>query len=368
MNNCEICGKKFRDKFNLNTHKARKKPCIKIESTEINLIDNGDHFSKQNEHLDKQINHLENIENSYFKQNEHLDKQINHPESTPKNDNTCEYCFHTFFNKQSLSRHYNVCKAQEDPLRQLEILLKIQPCLPKSASECRFCNKVVSTASRLYKHFETCKKRKEYFDELEQQKNAQNKEQKRDIEIQSLKEQTEYLKMELENLKRIKEPVVQNNYNNYIQINIQGQNDPYVNIDNILNKWEKESKYLEEKEDYRRAGMMINSYEICVRENPSNRNVILKNPKSIYIDVFTDEGWVKKQSDIALQEEFRYAASGLFKIKDLIRNHNPTIYKSITTKESWTHVERFGKRGFNHTGPGDSSRLVKSTFKIGLLN
>ena len=117
MNNCEICGKKFRDKFNLNTHKARKKPCIKIESTEINLIDNGDHFSKQNEHLDKQINHLENIENSYFKQNEHLDKQINHPESTPKNDNTCEYCFHTFFNKQSLSRHYNVCKAQEGSIK-----------------------------------------------------------------------------------------------------------------------------------------------------------------------------------------------------------------------------------------------------------
>ena len=52
-------------------------------------------------------------------------------------------------------------KHKKDPLRQLEILLKIQPCLPKSASECRFCNKVVSTASRLYKHFETCKKRKE---------------------------------------------------------------------------------------------------------------------------------------------------------------------------------------------------------------
>ena len=120
MVNCVRCKKVFRNQYDLTRHMSRKFKCIQIIVT----------INKQNELPAKQ-NELP------AKQNELPAKQ---------NEPICEFCFKNFFNTQSLTRHYNICKSQDDPLRRLEIESGITPVLPTCPTECRFCNKEIKKA------------------------------------------------------------------------------------------------------------------------------------------------------------------------------------------------------------------------------
>ena len=83
--------------------------------------------------------------------------------------NRCEYCLEQFANRKTLTRHYNNCKAQEDPVRQLEIQHGVVPVLPDNPLECTF-NKTLSRKTILQKHFSTCKKKREYHQTLKKPK------------------------------------------------------------------------------------------------------------------------------------------------------------------------------------------------------
>ena len=80
----------------------------------------------------------------------------------------CEYCLHTFSNSFNKTRH--ICKHKEDPVRLLEIALKINIVLPTCSTECRFCHKMLSKTATLTKHTLICQSRKDYQQELYQRK------------------------------------------------------------------------------------------------------------------------------------------------------------------------------------------------------
>jgi len=172
MNECTRCGKCFRDQYNLGRHQSRIKPCKEKQ------MDVFEPSNKQINTGDKQItttgkqNPVTPEQNPVTPEQNPVTPEQNPiiPKQTNVLEVQCEYCFSHFFNKQSLTRHYNACKAQDDLTRHLEIELEITPNVPDCKTECRFCNKVLSRVDILNKHLGTCKKKEEYHQKLLKQK------------------------------------------------------------------------------------------------------------------------------------------------------------------------------------------------------
>jgi len=130
MIKCERCNKDFRDQYNLTSHQSKKNKCKFFEVKKV---------------IQPEPEKINNVKKCY----------------------SCQFCFKTFFNTQSLTRHYNCCKSQDDPIRQLEIEAGIKPVLPECLTECRFCNKVLSSKTKLNQHqAQACTAREQYYQEL----------------------------------------------------------------------------------------------------------------------------------------------------------------------------------------------------------
>jgi hypothetical protein len=289
MPNCDVCDKFFRDKYNLGIHKARKTPCLKPV---INKNSQDSIICVEIEKSDSQ------------------DSTIIPQESI---NIVCDYCFQSFSNIYNRNRHN--CKYKEDPVRQLEIELKIHTILPTCSTECRFCNKVLSRTDALNKHLLICQKRKEYYQKLlykkQEDKSASVNElllQKEELILQ--KEAIELLKEEIKKLKENKQPTV--NVDTLIVINNFNEK-PYEKsiekpiIENMLTQAAK----LFKGEPVMAAGDSIARYIEYMYNFPEYRNVYIK-PKSSTADIYQDNTWKEALKAPVINIMFRKMGLSLY--------------------------------------------------------
>lgn len=283
--------------------------------------ENVDDTVKQNEPLGKQNEPL-------AKQNEPLNKQ---------NEPICEYCFKKFFNKQSISRHYDSCKAQKDPIRQLEIQAEIIPKVPENSTECRFCNKVLSSKTKLNKH--TCQQKQDYHN----------------------------------NLKRTPQTINNNgtinNFNGTVNnIYINGQESVNnLKIDCVIEELIKINKTIRYNAyAYLKAGTWITAVDNMIRSQPENQNVQLTE-KAMSGKYLTAQGWVTESADCLLERCFQQTAIRLKELENRIIK--PFLIKN---KDTWGEVGHFARTGLNWDGQGGSAvqgdqvRRVRTGFKVNL--
>ena len=312
MYNCVRCNKVFRNNYDLIRHQARKFPC-KIEN----------HIQVGTE------KHLEGLKST----DEVLKSTLKGVEK-----HICEYCFGNFVNKKCLTRHYNCCKSQDDPIRQLEIESGTVPVLPNNKQECRFCNKVLSRKAILQKHYNSCKQRERYHNDLK----------KGPVTI---------------NNGTINNGTI-NNVNN-ITININGQESNNVSIKDTIDELKKIIKLIGNSQPYLTAGSWISAIDTIVRSEPENQNVILTNTKAMSAQVLTSSGWVTSPTDNVLQQTFKQAAVRLYNLEQQFE-------RNLLISKTWSEIGHFAKQGLEYRGLGGSAasgsqiRKIRTGFKVGL--
>ena len=338
MITCEICNRVFRDIYNLTRHQSKKIPCIKSFSKDPG----GQGPSiKQNSTLDIPNstlwipNSTLDIPNSTFPKST-IDKEII--------KNQCEYCFRVFCNVGNKNKHYNICKDQDDQVRQLENDLSIKPEIPQCSTECRFCNKVLSRTDTLNKHYKICKEREKYQIQLKEQVK----------EFQNVP--TTY----------INNGTINNGIINNININIFGKEDlSHITAHRIIEEIKRINKSLDSSEDTLRAGKWVIQFNCMVNEKNENKNTILQDPKSMITETFTEKGWKKQYTDDVVDEAFRVRSGQLVQMKEQIEDHNPKVFNAKTNQRSWSHLEKFEKKGLSIANGG--SRRIRSAFKVSMI-
>jgi len=289
------CKKCFRNNYDLDRHKSRKFQCKEnIETGNIQIT--------QNHPGDPQFQPGPPQKQLKNPQNEPEIKKI--PQKKP----CCEYCLQSFANKFNLNRHYNNCKAQDDPVRQLEIQHRIQPVLPDNPLECRFCNKKVSSKHKLNCHFELCKKKQEYHQRLKKPK------------------QTEASTDSSGNTYNINNGTINN-------IFINGQEENTIGVATIVQELKNILKIVGRGLPYLTAGTWITAVDKAIRENPQNQNVIVSSTKSMTANVLTASGWVTQPTDLVVERCFHHPLHDLEQqITDLSSNNI-----------EWCEVGRFAR-------------------------
>jgi hypothetical protein len=345
MKECVECGKYFRNNYDLTRHQSRKTPC-----SEIKLVDDPIIAQKVPEVSQKVPEVSQKVPEVSQKVPEIAKDQ-------------CEYCLQRFSRIANKNRHYNSCKAQDDPVQQLEQDLCIYPETLNCETQCRFCNKVLSRSVKLHNHYEICKESEKYRQQLKEQltENLKLKEAKSISTIQNVP--TTY------NNSTINNTINNGTINNTLNINVFGQeNLSHVTVERIVSEMRKINKTLDSNEDYTRAGKWVIQFNCIVNENPENKNNRLPDAKSMITDVLTEKGWKTKYTDDAVDETFRVRSDQLVQMKEQIEDHNPKVFRAKTTQRSWNHLEQFKKSGFNHHGPGASNRKLRSAFKVGMID
>jgi hypothetical protein len=327
MYNCVRCKKCFRNNYDLDRHKSRKFQCKENIETE----------NKQND-LKSTLGGLKSTLEGQKSTSEGSEKHLVGLKST-----RCEYCLQSFANTKTLTRHYDNCKDQDDPVRQLEIQHKIEPVLPDNPLECRFCNKTLSRKTILQKHFTTCKKKQEYHLMLKKPK------------------QTEASTDSSGNTYNI-------NFNN---IFINGQEENTIGVATIVQELKNILKIVGRGLPYLTAGTWITAVDKAIRENPQNQNVIVSSTKSMTADVLTESGWVTQPTDLVVERCFHQAAKRLHDLEQQITDFNSRAISSNNLE--WCEVGRFARDGLRYRGLGgvashdDQTRRVRSAMKVALV-
>ena len=289
MNECNRCGKCFRDQYNLSRHKSRTKPCK--EKDEVSNCSSN-----------KQITTDGKQNPTITEQNPVTPKQMNVLEVH------CEYCFSHFFNKQSLTRHYNACKAQEDPVRQLEIELEIELEVPECKTECRFCNKVLSRTDILNKHLITCKKKEDYHKKLLKQKEKGKQNEKPQINNVTIN--------------------INNNQQYILNYNQEHLSENVCTFNEIKDIFQEADKNNERT--IMKSTESVVLYAGLMQREPQNRNVII-HPKSSIATVCNDNLWKPEPRTTVLENVFKKNAKYILNIirKMDIKKFNMSSLKDI---------------------------------------
>ena len=279
------------------------------------------HLSRSKPCVKENISLKEGKNQSLDKQKDSLDKQ-----------KKCCFCLNNFFNKETMKRHQQKCKQRDDPIRLLEVEQKIEPVLPDSKTCCRFCDKELSRISYLNKHLIICKKREEYHQMLNLNNN-----------------------------------IINNNFNNIINIinfNIPGQESDQVLTEHIIDRLREFPKKTIDSICLM-AGNLICSYDNLLRKDPRNQNIIIPEPKSLYAEIVTPNGWKKESADTCLNKTFKNSANKLFDRKDEIDNYNKKVFKIKQNIEIFSEVKKFGINGFAENTR--DVQKIKTSFKVDKL-
>jgi hypothetical protein len=333
MTSCNNCGTCFRDKWVLERHMSRIKPCKKVnilsETENQSLEGKIDTSEGKIDHQVGKIDHLEGKNNHLVVKNDHL---------------KCEFCLNTFCSKKYKKIHQENCKLKDDPIRLLEIEKKIKISIPESKTECRFCNKEFCRFSNLNKHITHCKEREEYHQKL-------------------LTKSTE---TQIQNIGTMN---INNGTVNNITINNFGQESlDHIQLEKTIDLLRKIRAEYDAEDVYISAGELIISFDNYIREAPENRNVSIPDPKGIYANVKTAEGWEMVSIEKVLNNGFKKSANLLYNKKDSIDDHNTKVFESKTNKSIFTEIKDFANKGFKHCKYGDSkSNKVKTSYKISKL-
>ena len=340
MSGCEKCGKIFRDRCDLGRHQSRSRPCTEVcrENGAGTMEENSQkpHFQTPKPHFQTPKPHF--LNHQIKKTTLILDTNIK---------NSCQYCFNIFSTEKYKTRHEQICKQQNDPIRLLELEQDICPILPECKTECRFCNKIYCKINVLNIHLTTCKKRKEYHKLLKLNKNKEDKCTINNITTNTVNN-------------------INNGTVNNIHINVLGQeNTDHIETENIINLLRDIRKEFGENQASLMAGTFIDSFDKYIRENPENLNIIIPHHKSTFGTIQTEQGWKKMSTDRCLNRAFKSSANELYTHKEAINNHNELVFKSLTNKQIFSEVKQFGITGLE--GNSDEIRQIKTSFKIGKL-
>jgi hypothetical protein len=330
MVNCERCNKSFRDQYNLTSHLSRKNKCVKIIEHTVHANELPVHANELPVHANELPVHANEL-------------PINANElPVKKNELNCEFCFKTFSNIQNRTKHYNICKSQDDPIRRLEIESNITPTLPTCQTECRFCNKVLSSKTKLNQH--KCAEREKYHNELK------------------------------------KRPVINNIINNIINNNNTTINNIYINnhettnslkIASVMNELKKIKKIICKSQEYLTAGTWITAVYNMIKAEPGNQNVLLTSTKAMTGQYLTASGWVTKPTESIVELYFQQTAVRLQELEQQLKEYNSLAMD--TNKETWGEVNHFARKGLTYHGvggsatAGDQVRRVRTGFKVALV-
>ena len=345
MTSCNNCGTCFRDKWVLERHMSRIKPCKKvnklIQNENDQVLAENNHLMTGNQSFTAGNQSFTTGNQSFATENQSFEEKFDHLK--------CEFCLNTFTRKYNLKIHQENCKYRDDPIRLLEIEKKIKINIPSSKTECRFCNKDFHNTSNLNKHITHCKEREEYHQKL---------------------------------LTKSTETQIQNNFNNNngtmnintgtvnnITINNFGQESlDHIQIEKTIDLLRKIRAEYDAEDVYISAGELIISFDKYIREAPENRNISIPDPKGIYANVKTAEGWEMLPIENVLNKGFKKSANLLYNKKDSIDDHNTKVFESKTNKSIFTEIKDFANKGFKHCKYGDSkTREVKTSYKISKL-
>ena len=161
--------------------------------------------------------------------------------------------------------------------------------------------------------------------------------------------------------------VINNVVNNYITINVFGNEDlSHINPERIIEEWRQINKT--DLEEYTRAGKLVTSFHGLINENPNNHNIKLNNIKSVVTQVLSDDGWSKKPTHDIIDQTIKTRAGQLVTFKESIEECNKKVFKSEKNIKTWKHIESFKIDGRDHKGPNDNTRRLRTNIRVALLN
>ena len=346
MLKCQKCNNFYRDRFNLNKHLSRKKPCV----NEIQTIP--DDTEKKDVKIDTSDVKIDtiNVKNRTIDvKNRTIDDKIDTSES--KN---CQFCLNTFSSVIYKKRHETICKHREDETRKLEIDLGIKPDIPTCKTECRFCNKNLSRSNALSRHTPICKERLDYHEQLLKQQKEKNEKNEKNIQQANT--------------------IINGNHNtinnNTININVFGERRSleHVEVENIIQFLRDLKKHHLPEQTYEQAGNLIVMMENYIQQNESNKNFVIPDYKSSIGYIKKENDWEITGIDNPLNSQFKDTAGILCEKKEEIDNTNKKVFQSNTNREIFRHVKNFNEMGFNHSPYGDQKmKVIKSSYKISKL-
>ena len=317
MVNCVRCKKDFRNQYDLTRHQSRKFPCKEIVNDTAEPKDT--------------LRYPSDILLD-FKNNETVAKK----HKIDLKNTTCEFCLKTFATKKTLTKHYNCCKAQDDPIRHLEIEAGITPVL--SSTECRFCLKQFSRPTLLNQH--RCTAREKYHNDLKRGPSIVNNNN-----------------------------TTNNTVNNTVNNFIFNQETYNLQAPDVLNEMKKINKMIGKAYNYLKAGTLITAVDTMIRSHPENQNVLITT-KAMTGQILTAAGWITDTTDNILERCFQQSAIRLKKIEQQLKEYNSIAMEA--NKDTWGEVGHFANNGLQWHGlggggaNGDQIRRVRTGFKVAL--
>jgi hypothetical protein len=371
MSTCLRCGSCFRDKWVLERHMSKNKPCVKKVLCENNLPTANPSLPTANPSLPTANPSLPTANPSLPTANPSLPTAnpslptANTPlcvKITP--ENKCQFCLNVYARKYNLKIHQQICKYRDDPVRLLEIEKGIN-FDSFSKTECRFCNHNFFNVSNLHRHLKVCEDRERYHQQLKE--TVQNNGTLVNVNGNNVNGTMNNVTGTLNN------GTINNNNNhgtiNNITINNFGEESlKHIQIEKTIDLLRKIRSEYDTDDVYLSAGELIVSFDNYIREIPENRNLEIPDSKCIYANVKTPSGWEMIPVENVLNKGFKKSAGLLYESKETIDETNKRVFESKTNNSIFTEIKQFAQKGFKHSKYGDSkSRQVKTSYKVSKL-
>ena len=323
MSVCGICQKDFKQKWRLERHKNKKRPCEKGDQN--TMSENQNTMSKNQNTMSKNQNTMSKDQNTMSK-----DQNTMFQENKVEQRTKCQFCDKEC--KNHVKRHESSCPYGKDEVRLLEVELGI-PFKNAEKFTCKFCNKRYSRIDVLTQHDMICDKKRIYLATLEGRKIARDTGKPVQVNVYNIRNDNRSINTLNDN--RIS--------NDNRSINTIQNNEPILR------------KFGEENISYINKGTIFNAmkkgldqgfnrilHEVHCNENhPENHNLRLTNIRSAVMDVFNGTEFEKQPVDQVI-------ATVLKKTTDLMFEH-------YFDDERYYDSNAFVRRSFNQLDALDNN-------------
>ena len=330
MLKCIRCEGVFRDKYNLNRHMSRVKPC-------------------------KYKNENEPVTNSPLPVTNSPLPVTNSPlPVTNSSKLKCVYCMNIYSTSFYKKKHEEICKHKNET-RMLEIEMKIEPKIPNCNTECRFCNKKLFRTDKLAKHLSICKEREQYHNQLLKQK--------------------ENVTQIINNNQTINNNQVTNN-NQTLNIYFNENTIPFgskrltdhITAEKLVEILRVSYKQYQPDQDYEIAGEILLRMEECLQEVPENRNYHIDEKSPIWT-IKTTGGFKYIDKDKCMHSIVKENAGILCEKKEEINNCNEQVFRNKTMADVLVHEKQFYKKGIQYKPQGEKKiNKIKNGLQIANKN
>jgi len=158
-----------------------------------------------------------------------------------------------------------------------------------------------------------------------------------------------------------------NNRYSQIEINNFGEEDfKHIDIQSIINEVYELNQI--DYDPYIRAGNIIAIFHKFVIENEKNKNVEVKNIKSIIAKIYKKNTWVNDSTTQLVYRILKIRAKQLIEFKETIEEYDENFFKIDLNKDMWRHLEAFAKFGGENNGINDTTRRVHAIIRVVLIN